>query len=178
MSACCWREKTPSLPPLWVSMNTGTRAQSPWTALARYVCGLGTPTLQTGSPTSPPEPSASLGRPHCMTHPGRILLQSPIFISPPCLLCSAQDQYSPHRNWPTPIPPALKQALEQFLWRPVSTPSPWPCSLSLTPQQLSRDARFPGACLLALLSGHTTLRQVTQNRYRSIPTLPGRAWLS
>lgn len=29
------------------------------------------------------------------------------------------------------------------------------------PQQLSRDARFPGISLLALLSGHATLRQVT-----------------
>lgn len=105
MLACCWRGKTPSLPPPWVSTNVGTRARSPWTALARYVCDLGTPTLQTGSPTSPPEHSASLGQPHCVTYPGRALLYLPINPSLP-----TQSRSVPHACsvLPTPIAPALK----------------------------------------------------------------------
>lgn len=72
MSACCWRGRTPSSPPQWVSTNADTQGQSPWTALAKYVYVLNTSTSQTWAP---PEPSASLGQPRCVTHPERTLLQ-------------------------------------------------------------------------------------------------------
>lgn len=72
-----------------------------------------------------------------------------------CSVLPKTNKYPLHLNWPTPIPPALIRAPEQFLWGSVSTPFPR-CFLS-HPQQLSRDAKSPEA----LLSGHATLRQVT-----------------
>lgn len=166
MLACCWRGRTPSLPPRWVSTNVGTQAPSPWTALARYVCALGTPTLQTVSPTSSPKSSASLSRPYCVTYPGKTLLHLSIS-SHPKQKCSSMPALFCAR--PIPSPPKLAHAHPSSLeMGPGAVPlgaciHTFPSAMFPLShiQQLSRDAKPPEVSLLALLSGHAALRQVT-----------------
>lgn len=126
MSACCWRGRTPSSPPPWVSTNAGTQGRSPWTALARYVYVLGTPTSQTWAS---PEPSASLGQPHHVTHPERTLLQPSISI-----LSSPKGQAFLHAlallcPRSTPPPPEMVHTHPSNL--EIGTILPWLCFLSL-----------------------------------------------
>lgn len=117
---------------------------------AHLLCRLSLPHLPQGPPLLWINPTVWLNQKGPCSSPPSASSPLPKQECSPCLFCS------PHLNWCTPIPPVPLGACIHTIPSAVLPPS--------HPQWFSGEKGFAGDSLLALLSGHVTLRQVPQNR--------------